>query len=127
MDGMEFTVKAFHDFLAEGRIMGSRCRGCGAVSLPPRPVCPECGGRGLEWTELEGRGTIQAYTVIHVPLTRMKDRCPYACGVVELDAGPRISGLILGVSEGEKIGVGSRVEAEFVKEGARTVLCFRPV
>ena len=81
MDGMEFTVKAFHDFLAEGRIMGSRCRGCGVISLPPRPICPECGGRDLEWTELEGRGTIRAYTVIHIPLTRMKDRCPYACGV----------------------------------------------
>jgi len=127
MSDMEFTVKSFHDFLSEGRIMGSRCRGCNAVSLPPRPVCPECGGRDLEWTELEGRGTIQAYTVIHVPLTRMTGRCPYASGVVKLDAGPSISGLILGVSEGATVAVGSRVEAELVKEREKTSLCFRPL
>lgn len=123
----ELTVRAFNDFLAEGRIMGSRCRGCGAISLPPRPICHRCGGRDLEWTELEGRGTVQAYTVIHIPLTRMRGRHPYACGIVKLDEGPSISGLILRVSEGERITVGSRVEAEFIKEGERTALCFRPV
>lgn len=127
MTEREFGIKAFNDFLTEGRIMGSKCSGCEAVSLPPRPICPECGGGDLEWIELEGRGTVQAYTVIHIPLTRMKDRSPYACGVVKLDGGPSISGLILGVSHGEKIKVGSRVEAEFIKEGERTYLCFRPV
>jgi len=127
MSESEFTVEAFRDFLVEGRIMGSRCRGCGAISLPPRPICPQCGGQDLEWVELEGKGAVRAYTVIHVPLTRMRDRCPYACGVVELDEGLRISGLILGVSEDEEMAVGSRVEAEFVKDGERTALCFRLV
>lgn len=120
-----FTVKAFNEFLDEGRIMGSKCRGCGAIHLPPRPVCPDCGGREMEWEEVEGRGSVRAFTVVRVPLTRFKDRCPYACGVVKLDAGPMISGMIVGVSE-EEMSVGSRVEAEFVKEGERTILCFRP-
>lgn len=128
MSEREFSAKSFSDFLSEGKIMGSKCRGCGAVSLPPRPVCPECGDSHPEWTELEGRGTIQSYTVIHVPLTRMKERCPYASGIVKLDSGPSISGLILGVSEEEeKISVGSRLRAEFVREGERTKLCFRLV
>jgi len=127
MSESEFTVEAFRDFLVEGRIMGSRCKGCGAISLPPRPICTQCGGQDLEWVELEGKGTVRAYTVIHVPLTRMRDRCPYACGVVEFDEGPRISGLILGVSEDEEMAVGSRVEVEFVKEGERTALYFRLV
>ncbi|UCD45516.1 MAG: Zn-ribbon domain-containing OB-fold protein [Candidatus Bathyarchaeota archaeon] len=122
----EFTIKAYNDFLAENKIMGSKCKGCGAVHLPPRPVCNECGGRDLEWTELKGAGTIRAYTVINVPLTRLKDRCPYAVGVVELEGGPSISGMVLGVSDGDQISVGTRVEGEFVKEGERTVLCFRP-
>jgi len=123
---VEMTIKAYGDFLDEGRIMGSRCRGCGAVHLPPRPVCPECGARDPEWAELGGEGAVQAFTVVTVPLTRLKDRCPYAVGVVKLDDGPSVSGMILGVAEGSEIAVGARVRAEFVKEGERTALCFRP-
>lgn len=122
---VEMTVKAYGDFLDEGRIMGSRCKNCGAVHLPPRPVCPECRAQDPEWAELGGEGAVQAYTVVAVPLTRLKDRCPYTVGVVKLDGGPSVSGMILGVSEGSEISVGTRVRAEFVKEGDRTVLCFR--
>lgn len=126
MSEKEFSVKSYRDFLSEGQIKGSRCGDCGAISLPPRPICPECGGSDPKWTEMEGVGTIQTYTVIHVPLTRTKNRAPYALGIVKLDAGPSISGIILDVTE-EKITVGSRVEAEFVQEGERTALCFRPI
>jgi len=123
----EMTVKAYNDFVGEGKIMGSRCKGCGAVQLPPRPVCSECGGHEQEWVELKGEGAIQAYTVITVPLTRLKESCPYAVGVVKLDEGPSISGMILGVTGGDEISVSSRVKAEFVKEEEKTNLCFRPV
>lgn len=122
----EFTAKAFDDFIGEEKIMGSRCKECGAIHLPPRPVCPECGGREQEWVELKGEGAIWAYTVITVPLTRLKESCPYAVGVVKLDDGPSISGMILGVTEGDEVAVGSRVKAEFVKDGEKTALCFRP-
>ena len=124
---VEMTIKAFNDFLGEKKIMGSRCGGCGAVHLPPRPICPECGGREPEWVQLNETGVVQAYTVITVPLTRLKESSPYAVGVVKLDEGPSISGTILGVKDGEEIAVGSKVKAEFVKEGERTVLCFRPI
>lgn len=124
---VEMTIKAFNDFLGEKKIMGSRCRGCGAVHLPPRPICPECGGREPTWVQLKGTGVVQAYTVITVPLTRLKESSPYAVGVVKLEEGPSISGTILGVKDGEEIAVGSKVKAEFVKEDERTVLCFRPI
>ena len=104
--------------------MGVKCNSCGAVSLPPRPICPKCGAKCLEWTELAGEGTIQAYTVIHVPTTQMKDLSPYATGIIKLDAGPSISGLINGFSE-ENLTVGTRVKAEFVQEGERTTLHFK--
>ena len=97
------------------------------MCLPPRPICPECGANDQEWAELEGKGAVQAYTVLTVPLTRFKDRCPYTVGVVKLDDGPSVSGMILGVSEGSEISVGARVKAEFVKDGESTALCFRPV
>ncbi len=55
----------------------------------------------------------------------MEGRCPYAVGVVRLDEGPSVSGLILDVKDGGELSVGSRVEAEYVKEGEKTALCFR--
>ena len=124
---MEFTSKAYFDFIGEGRIMGSRCRECGDASLPPRPFCKECGSVDLEWEEFEGSGEVRAFSVINVPLSRMEGRSPYAVGVVRLDDGPSISGLILDVKEGDELSVGSRVEAEYVKEGEKTALCFRLV
>ena len=124
---MEFTAKAYFDFIGEGRIMGSRCGACGDVSLPPRPVCKECGSVELEWEEFEGRGEVRAFSVINIPLSRMEGRCPYAVGVVRLDEGPSVSGLILDVKDGGELSVGSRVEAEYVKEEEKTALCFRLV
>jgi uncharacterized OB-fold protein len=124
---MEYTAKAYFDFIGERRIMGSRCGACGDVSLPPRPVCMECGSVELDWEEFEGRGEVRAFSVINIPLSRMEGRCPYAVGVVKLDDGPSVSGLILGVTSGDELSVGSRVEAEYVKEGEKTALCFRLV
>jgi len=122
-----FTSKSFSEFLGEGKIMGARCGGCGKLILPPRPICPGCGGKDLEWKEFKGRGAIRAFTVINVPLTRMKGACPYACGVVALDEGPSITGQILGVQDGGQVTVGARVEPELVREGDKTKLCFRPL
>ena len=68
---------------------------------------------------------MRAFSVINVPLSRMEGRSPYAVGVVRLDDGPSVSGLILDVTDGGELSVGSRVEAEYVKEGERTALCFR--
>lgn len=118
-------MRAYHDFLDKNRIMGSKCTGCGKIYLPPRPVCPECGGREMEWVELKGEGAIQAYTVITVPLTRLSDHCPYAVGVVKLDDGPSVTGRILGITDGDEISVGARVKAEFMKKDERSALCFR--
>jgi len=124
MSEREFSVKSFHDFISEGKIMGVKCKSCGTTSLPPRPICPKCGARNLEWAELAGEGTIQTYTVINVPLTHMKDKSPYAVGIIKLDAGPSISCPIRDGSE-QNLTVGARVKAEFVQEGERTTLHFR--
>ena len=104
---MEYTAKAYFDFIGEGRIMGSRCGACGDVSLPPRPVCKECGSVDMRWAELGGGGEVRAYTVINIPLSRMENRSPYAVGIVKLDDGPSVSGLILGVTSGDELFVGA--------------------
>lgn len=81
----------------------------------------------MEWTELKGKGTIQAFTVIHVPSTRMKGQSPYELAVVKLEEGPSISGRIVRASAGKNLAVGDRVDARFIRDEEKTVLCFEPV
>jgi uncharacterized OB-fold protein len=122
-----FTTDSYREFLESGKIMASRCMGCGKLHLPPRPICSKCGGRSMEWVEIRGRGTLEAFTVIHVPPKRMKGRHPYATGIVRLEEGPRISGLILDIKRGEDVQIGAAVEAFIVREEDGAKLCFRLV
>jgi len=128
MTGMsEFTSKNYADYVAEGKIRGSKCVECGSLHLPPRPVCPECGGSEMTWADVSGDGVIRAFTVVHVPLSTMMGRSPYTVAVIKLDDGPSVSGLVLNVDEGDTLSIGARVIAEFVKEGEKTALCFKLV
>ncbi len=120
----EFTSASFHAFLAEGRLMGTRCRSCGALSVPPRPLCPACASDGAEWVEVKGEGTLKAFTIVYVAPTAMlasgygRDR-PYCSGIVELKAGPSVSAQILGVdvSQPERIRIGAPVRMSLVQRG----------
>ena len=121
----EFTVDAFVKGLSEEKLKGCMCKSCGRLMLPPRMVCRSCGSTDLEPREFSGTGFVKASTVIHVPLTRFQLMCPHAVGVVQLDEGEGISGLLL--SSGEAVEPGTRVKAKYMKEGDRVILAFQPV
>lgn len=129
----DFTHASFVEFLAEGSLMGVRCRACGELSALPRAPCPACRGAEMEWVQLSGRGTVEGFTVIHVPPTPLaaaghgRDR-PYASAVVRLAEGPRITARLVGVdvSRPETIQVGMPVRVDFLREGTRAIVAFRP-
>ena len=120
----EFTGASFNQFLNEEKLMGTRCKGCGALYLPPRPICIKCYSRDMEWVEMKGKGKLYAFTAICVAPTMMiKEGCgrdnPYCTGVVELEEGVKISARILGVDarNPEKIKIGTPLSIEFVHQG----------
>jgi hypothetical protein len=133
----EFTSTSFSQFLNEKKIMGSKCKKCGAVFLPPRPLCTKCHSREMEWVEMKGKGKLAAFTTIAVAPTFMvqegygRDN-PYCCGIVELEEGPKISAFILGVDarNPEQIQIGTPLSVEFVEKGEgeskKTYLAFKP-
>ena len=135
-DERALTNSSFCQFLEEGRLMGCRCRSCGSLHVPPRPLCPDCHGEALEWVETSGRGELVAFTVIHIAPTSMieagygRDN-PYCAGVVRLEEGPSISAQILGVDgkRPERIAVGTPLKVTFIKRGEgeerETCLAFR--
>ncbi len=134
----EFTDAAFNQLLGEGKLMASRCKKCGALHLPPKPICVNCQEGDMEWTILKGKGKLAAFTTIAVGLPRMiqegygRDN-PYCSGIVELEEGPRISARILDVDarNPQKLKVGMPLVVDFLERGEgenkRTLLAFKPV
>lgn len=120
----EYTVEAFFKGLSEGKLRGCKCKACGRLMLPPRTVCRSCGSTDLEPHEFRGEGKIRASTVVYVPLTRFQSMCPHSVGVIKLDEGESVSGLIL--SGGDHLKPGTRVKAMYPKVGDRVVLAFQP-
>jgi uncharacterized OB-fold protein len=73
---------------AAHRLVVQRCARCGTTRHPPRPVCARCASLEHEWQELDGRGIVHTYTVVHrafVPSLRA--HLPYVVVVVELAGG----------------------------------------
>lgn len=129
---------SFHKFLNEDKLMGTKCKKCGALFSPPRPICTECHGNKMEWTELKGKGKLATFTAINVGPTWMIEegydrKRPYCSGVVDLEEGVRIDARIEGVdgSKPETIKVGMPLTVEFLHRGEgddrHTFLAFKPV
>ena len=117
--------------------MGSKCKKCGALALPPRPICISCFSSEMEWVQLKGTGKLAAFTsIVVVPPSMAKEGFgrdnPYIVGVVELDEGVKAVARIIGVDpkKPEQIKVKTLLKAEFVKKGEgpnrQACLAFRP-
>jgi len=134
----ELYCAAFHDSVCEKKLTASRCVKCGAIYLPPRPICPACRSDEMEITNIKGRGRLVAFTIITAAPPLMIEEGygrgnPYCSGIVLLDEGVKITARILGVdlSHPEEIKINSPVTMEFqeaVHGGAKcTFVAFRLV
>jgi hypothetical protein len=117
-----YNAAGFYEFVDEGKLMGTKCESCGELFLPPRPVCSSCHGEEMEWVEMAGKGTLEAFTVTLYGPTRMVQagygpKNPYCVGVVRVDEGPAISAQILGLdlSKPEEIKIGTPMQLTFIK------------
>jgi uncharacterized OB-fold protein len=107
-----FTVTNFYQFVKEKRLMAAKCNKCGAMLLPPKPMCIHCLSTNLQWTELEGSGKLLSYTVIHVAPEQFQSFAPYIVGIVEFERGFRLPGMIRDVDPKE-IRVGMNLKIGF--------------
>lgn len=100
---MERVVKKFYTSLDEGKILGKRCKKCGAVQFPPRIVCNECGSMDQEWIEMSGKATLTDLT----RPSQMTGDCtdifkPFNMGCVRMEEGPELNGIIKDVTPEQK-------------------------
>jgi uncharacterized OB-fold protein len=105
-------VENFYKFCAERKLMGVKCRKCGTLACPPRSICRECLGDSFDWIELKGLGELLTYTIIHFPPSQFQALSPYAVGIVKLQEGPQLSGMIKNVKL-EDLRIGLEVQVDF--------------
>jgi uncharacterized OB-fold protein len=105
-EGTQFTLEQFCRYVSQGKLMGGKCRKCGKIHFPPRPLCDSCFSKDFEWVEISKKGKLVTYTVIHVAPMQFQSIAPYAVGIVELENGLKIPGIIREASlEQLKIGM----------------------
>lgn len=137
MQDRHFNSQSFEAFLQQEKLMGVKCRGCGALFVPPRPLCPNCPDAEMEWIALSGDGKLKTFTSITVVPPAMAAqgygrKNPYCTGVVALkekcNIVARIAGVDATLPEGIKIGMD--LKAAFIHQGEephrKTVLVFQP-
>jgi uncharacterized OB-fold protein len=117
----DFLVSKFWEGVSNEELKGCSCS-CGKKMLPPRMICPDCGSTELVNTKYNGTGVVKTKTTIHVPLPRFQKMCPYGVGIIDLDEGVSISGMLLDNPE-----IGQKVEAVYLEDGENKLLAFKPV
>lgn len=101
-----FTIEQFYKNINQGKLLGAKCKKCGKVHLPPRPICDGCYSREFDWSTISTTGKLLTYTIIHIAPAQFQSMTPYAMGIVELENGLKILGMIKDVAlEQIKIGM----------------------
>jgi uncharacterized OB-fold protein len=98
-------ARVAREFPSRFRLEAARCEKCGAVTFPPRLVCPSCRGRKFATVPLEPEGKVLTWTVIHVGPSSHKHEVPYAsrwsslwmacatCQIADLDPAQVVAGM----------------------------------
>jgi len=135
----EITIQSYLEYIASKKLMGSKCKNCGAIDVPPRKLCIKCNSADTEWVEISGKGKIAAFSCIGVGTSFMANKGysmkkPYCFSIIQLDEGPQISAQLIGVDETkpDTIKIDTPVKISFIEtpiEGdePRVDLGFEPV
>jgi uncharacterized OB-fold protein len=107
-----FTIEQFFKFLEQKKLMAAKCEQCQSIYIPPRPICTNCFSQNLGWIQLKPKGKLITFTIIHLASEKFQAITPYAYGIIELENGQRLPGMILDI-EFEQLNVGMDLIVEF--------------
>jgi uncharacterized OB-fold protein len=107
-----FTIEQFYKFLGQHRLMAGKCLKCGKIHLPPRPLCDNCFSQQFEWVAVSGKGKLLTYTVISIAPEQFQALTPYAVGIVGLENGLKIPGMIQNATQ-QDLQIGMELNLDF--------------
>ena len=79
-----------------GHVTVTRCVRCGAADGGTLARCRQCGSVELERVGVPGRGRLVSWTVVRRPSGPFAHRDAFAVALVDLEAGPRVTGNLEG-------------------------------
>jgi uncharacterized OB-fold protein len=120
------SVEEFFARARRGELTAIRCDRCGALAIPPRALCPECGQRAWSPVLLAGDGEIASYTVIRVAPRGHTGDVPYAIAAVRLTEGVSLLGRVVDIPL-DRLAVGLKVRFRPLVVHDRTAIGFGPV
>lgn len=92
-----------------------RCARCGAEDASPVERCRHCGASEVEAQRVPGAGQLVTWTVVRRPGGAFADRPVFAVALVDLDAGPRVTGNLRGFER--EPALGARVQVVDEQDG----------
>jgi len=120
------TQQGFFEQAREGKLIGIKCARCGALAIPPRELCPECGHRQWVPITLSGDGEIASFTVIRIAPRSHGGEAPYAIAAVRLVEGVSLLGRIVDIPF-EDLAIGRKVRFRPLRIHDRTAVGFGAV
>jgi hypothetical protein len=122
------VTKPFWDGTVKHELLLPTCRACGKPHFYPRPICPYCGGKNLEWVKASGKGKIYSYAIQYRPLIPGLEP-PFVTAIIELDEGVRMLSNLVGIEpKPENIQCDMRVEVTWQDLNEEVSLpLFKPV
>lgn len=117
--------KEYFAAAAEGRLVFQKCAHCGALQFPPRHHCSTCWKADLGWTDSQGRGKVESFTIVRrAPLPTFRDKVPYVVVSVILEEGLRMITNLVG-EDALAVRIGDPVTVTFEQRAEATLPQFR--
>jgi uncharacterized OB-fold protein len=118
--------------IAEKKLMGQRCTGCGRVYIPPRGACARCGLPTEEEVPVSDKGTVVTFCIVRVPSQNIDLELPYVAASILLDGSDIPFMALLSDCTVEDVRMGMRVQAVWVPDEklaltSENIKHFRPI
>jgi len=103
-------VNDFIDRLEQGKVSGTKCKGCGKIYFPPRADCYNCFGKYMEWFDVSGTGELVTYSRLEYAPVGFENDLPYSIALLDYGDYKVFGRLESGLSQDE-IKVGMKMKA----------------
>ena len=115
----KLIFKDYSEALKQNKLLGLKCKTCGAITVPPKMVCRQCASPDMTVIELKGSGKILTFTTVYVAAEGREAEIPYVIVMVQLEDGPWMMGNLEGIDPklasmeliGKKVKMGNKVFA----------------
>jgi uncharacterized protein len=104
------SLKQQRESIRDGRILGFHCKACKMDRISPMSRCPKCKSSDITTREFSKTGKVVTYTIQSVASEQFLNDTPFAFAIIQLDDGPRVSGMVPWIAKEKDLPIGQKVE-----------------